>query len=192
MPDTTDSLRGTLVDAAADLSACVAAVDPARLEALADAVHGARAVFVCGAGRSLLVLRCLAMRLMHLGYTAHVVGDVTCPAFGPGDLLLCASGSGETEGTVRRAVRVRTLGGTVAALTIEEGSALGRAADVVVPIPGFTDKRPLAGREGRPTLPGGSLFEEAVLLVGDSLVVPLAERQGVPVDRAFSRHANLE
>lgn len=44
----------------------------------------------------------------------------------------------------------------------------------------------------RPILPGGSMFEQAMLVLGDSMVIPLAEAVNIPTDRAFVRHANLE
>ena len=43
------------------------------------------------------MIRGLAMRLMHMGYTSFVVGETITPAIQPGDLLVIASGSGSTE-----------------------------------------------------------------------------------------------
>jgi 6-phospho-3-hexuloisomerase len=64
-------------------------------------------------------------------------------------------------------------------------------ADHLVEVPVPTDE---VGDEGRDQalLPGGSLFEQATLLIGDAMVLPLAERRKVPTDRAFALHANLE
>lgn len=184
-------VTGAAAAGARELAACVEAVSEAQADALLEEIAAARAVFVVGAGRSLLMLRCLAMRLMHLGLTAYVVGDTTTPAFGPGDLLVCASGSGTTGSVLRVAERAHELGGRVAAFTIEATSPLGALADAVVEVPAFTDKRAVAGSE-LPTLPGGSLFEQAVLLLGDALVAPLGVRTGVACDHAFALHANLE
>jgi 6-phospho-3-hexuloisomerase len=64
-------------------------------------------------------------------------------------------------------------------------------ADVLVEVPAYTDKVHYEGLE-RPLLPGGSLFEQSVLLLGDSLVIPISEREGIPTDRMFALHANLE
>ncbi len=76
-------------------------------------------VFVAGAGRSGLVLRMAAMRLMHLGMTVHVAGDTTTPAISSGDLLLVASGSGTTSGVVKSAI-------IPAAQKTDHGSSLSR------------------------------------------------------------------
>ena len=50
-----------------------------------------------GAGRSGLVAKAFAMRLMHLGFTAYVVGETITPAMRPKDLLVIFSGSGRTK-----------------------------------------------------------------------------------------------
>jgi 6-phospho-3-hexuloisomerase len=62
----------------------------------------------------------------------------------------------------------------------------------VVKIPAYTDKRPESETNQKGILPGGSMFEEAVLLLADSLIVELALEQKIPTDRAFEKHANLE
>ena len=78
-------------------------VDPAQVAALVTELRLADRIFVTGAGRSGLVLKMAAMRLMHLGLTVHVVGETTAPAIRAGDLLLAASGSGTTAGVVKAA-----------------------------------------------------------------------------------------
>ncbi|WP_202983829.1 SIS domain-containing protein [Gilliamella sp. ESL0254] len=54
-------------------------------------------IFVYGTGRSGLMLKALAMRLMQLGLNAFVVGETTTPSTQQGDLLIVASASGETN-----------------------------------------------------------------------------------------------
>ena len=86
---------------AQQLTDCLSRVNESQLDALGEAILSADRIFVTGAGRSLLALRAIAMRFMHLGLTAYVVGDVTTPAFGAGDLLIAGSGSGTTGSVVR-------------------------------------------------------------------------------------------
>lgn len=181
--------RGTV-----ELAECVSQVDPSQLNALMEEICSASKVYSCGAGRSLLQMRCFAMRLMHLGFTSYVVGDTTTPAFEAGDFLIAASASGATSGVISIAKKAKSLGGRVAVLTTRPESELAELADLVVCVPAQTDKVPsVAGEEGRKTVfPGGSMFEQSVLIIGDALVVPLAERRGVPLNRMFALHANLE
>jgi hypothetical protein len=47
-----------------------------------------------GVGREGLMMKALAMRLMHLGLDAHVVGDMTTPPVAEGDLLIASAGPG--------------------------------------------------------------------------------------------------
>jgi 6-phospho-3-hexuloisomerase len=176
---------------ARQLASCLDRVDAAQLDELEDAIVAANRIFVVGAGRSLFMLRAFAMRLMHLGFTAYVVGDTTTPAFRPGDLLVAGSGSGTTSGVVNVARKAKELGGEVACFTIKPESALGQLADHIVAIPAYTDKENYEGME-KPVLPGGSEFESSILLLGDAMVVPLGEKRGIPTDRAFDLHANLE
>lgn len=176
---------------ATELAACVSRVDPEQLDNLMREIDAADRVYAYGAGRSLLQMRCFAMRLMHLGLTSYVVGDTTTPAFGPGDLLVVASASGTTSGVVRVARKAKDLGGCVAVLTTRADSELALLADVTIVVPAYTDKVPVSV-ERLPVFPGGSLFEQSVLVLGDALVMPLAERRGVPTNRMFALHANLE
>ena len=79
-----------------EISGVFQSVDPSQVAALVTELRLADRIFVTGAGRSGLVLKMAAMRLMHLGLTVHVVGEITAPAIRSGDLLLAASGSGTT------------------------------------------------------------------------------------------------
>ncbi len=185
------NIHETAAAAAIELSGTLQQINEAQIEELMNAVCEAKKVYTAGAGRSLLMLRCLAMRLMHLGFESYVVGDTTTPAFEKEDLLIVGSGSGETGGLVRIVEKVHAIGGKVAVLTIKKESTLGKMADILVEIPAYTDKVEYADMK-KPILSGGSMFEQSMLLLGDAMVLPLGEKKGVPTDRAFSRHANLE
>ena len=89
-------IKEILSDIASELERTFDALDEGELEELERRVLAADRVFVAAAGRSLLAIRGFAMRLMHFGFTAYVVGETVTPAIQPGDLLLIASGSGST------------------------------------------------------------------------------------------------
>jgi 6-phospho-3-hexuloisomerase len=163
--------------------------DPDGLDAVADLVSGAERVFVHGAGRSGLALRMTAMRLMHLGLTVHVVGEVTSPAIGEGDVLLTASGSGTTAGIVSAAEAAVEAGARVAAVTTASSSPLADAASAVVVVPA-AEKLDRSGSASAQY--AGGLFEQVVVLVGDALFHALWQRSGQSADDMWPRHANLE
>lgn len=159
------------------------------LDALAANVTGANRVFVVGAGRSGLALRMTAMRLMHLGLTVHVVGDVTAPAIRSGDVLLTASGSGTTGNIVRAAQSAVDAGAVVAAITTAASSPLAELASTVVIVPA-AGKRDRSGTASAQY--SGGLFEQLVVLIGDALFHALWQQGGVSADELWLRHANLE
>lgn len=53
-------------------------------------------IFVYGIGRSGLIAKMFAMRLMHLNYLVYIIGDVTTPSITSNDLIIIISNSGET------------------------------------------------------------------------------------------------
>ncbi|MBB3327065.1 6-phospho-3-hexuloisomerase [Microlunatus antarcticus] len=186
------SSTSTVVQIAEEISGVAARIqhdETAALEAAADRIRGARRVFVHGAGRSGIALRMVAMRLMHLGLEAHVVGEATAPALGEGDLLIAASGSGTTGSVVRVAEATRSAGGEVLALTTDDASPLAALATTTVVVPAAAK----SDRSSRVTAQyAGSLFEQSVLVVGDALFAVLWHRSGQDRDQLKARHANLE
>jgi 6-phospho-3-hexuloisomerase len=163
--------------------------DPAAMETFADLIASSSRIFVLGAGRSGLALRMTAMRLMHLGLRVHVVGEVTAPAIGAGDLLLTASGSGTTDGIVRAARTAVGVGAHVVTITTAPESPLGGLSNalIVVPAAGKLDRSGEASAQY-----AGSLFEQAVVLIGDAVFDALWRRSGATADELWPSHANLE
>ncbi|GCF94614.1 6-phospho 3-hexuloisomerase [Enterococcus florum] len=178
--------------AAIELAGTISNIDDEQVKVLTSLIKEKKRIFVTGAGRSLLMLKGFAMRLMHIGFDVFIVGEVTTPAFLADDLLIVATASGETKSLVSNSTRAKEYGGSVVALTIFEDSTIGKIADQVVKIPAYTDKLPESDINKRGILPGGSMFEEAVLLLGDSLIVELANEHKVDTSKAFENHANLE
>jgi 6-phospho-3-hexuloisomerase len=168
-----------------EIGEALARVREEQVAGLLEAVEQAGAVFVTGEGRSGLVARCFAMRLAHLGLSAHVVGETAAPALGKGDLLIAVSGTGASEITCARARLAAKHGGRVAALTASEGSSLASAADLAVVLPA-------AGGEGASVQFGGSLFEQSALVALDAMVLELQRRLGQSGEEMAARHATVE
>lgn len=164
-------------------------IRPGEAEALGEMILEAQRVFVVGQGRSGLVMKMFAMRLMQVGLAAFVVGDATTPAIAAGDLLIVGSGSGETPGAVSAARRAREVGARVEALTSRSASTLGGLADHLVIIPGSATKLDV---QHKSQLPLGSVLEQTMLVLVDCLCAWLAQRTGQDYEAMKSRHANLE
>lgn len=171
-----------------EIEAALARVEEGQARELEEAILSARAIFTTGEGRSGLVGRCFAMRLMHLGLESHVVGETVTPAIGPDDLLLAISRSGETTLTRERAALAARHGARVAAITGAPDSPLAAAAGLVLVIPGSAED-PQAATSAQF---GGSLFEQCALLCLDAIVLDLQQRLGRTDAEMRARHATLE
>jgi 6-phospho-3-hexuloisomerase len=169
---------------AAEEKEMLANMDEQAFDRLIERILSARRIFAFGAGRSALILRAFAMRLMQMGFSCFAVGDVTTPAIGEGDLLILGSGSGETEGVLRAAERAQSAKATVFAVTMREASRLFAIANDAIVLPGENDKNAL----------GATAFEGAMLLVFDAAIEALIERKPIPDAGGLLRrnHANLE
>lgn len=175
-----------------EVQRCVRSVDPSELERALDLLDSAPRVFLTGAGRSGLAIKAFAMRLMHKGAAAYMVGDVTTPAMGAGDVLVVGSGSGHTPSVVLHAETARRLGARVLLITIVADSPIGALADAIVVVPAPSPKAKCVGPPVRSQQAMGSLFEQALLLVCDAMVLASMLRHGIDPDDMFRRHANLE
>ena len=177
--------------AAEEIRSAVSGVDPAQMSALVDAIAAAHRIVVAGVGREGLMMRALAMRLHHLGLDSHVVGDMTTPPVGEGDLLLVSAGPGDFA-TIRALVGVaHSAGATCHCITGEPDGAIPGISDGVLVIPAQT----MASDEGKAVasiLPMGSLFEGAQFLVFECLVLLLRERLSVAPEAMRANHTNLE
>lgn len=172
-----------------ELQRTLHAVDPEQIGAAARNLRSANRIFTSGAGRSGLALKMAAMRLMHLGLTVHVAGEVTTPAIAAGDLLLVASGSGATSSVVHAAEVARKTGAGVLALTTAPASKLGELATGLIVIPAAAKQ----GNDGTVSRQyAGALFEQAVLLLMDALFQSLWREGGEAAEQLWKRHANLE
>ena len=77
-----------------ELRTVMYSIDDNAARELAELIDASPRIFLSGAGRSGLMVRAFAMRVMHAGKEVHVLGDVTTPSAKEGDLLIIASGSG--------------------------------------------------------------------------------------------------
>ena len=171
-----------------EVSSVISETDPAQATAFIDLVAGAQRVFVFGEGRSGLVARAFAMRLMQMGLEAHVVGETTTPSMRPGDVLVAVSGSGETASTVLFAENAKKAQGRVAAVLADRHTKLGGIADILMVIPGRA--RTGVGMDSM-QMPG-SLFEQAAFMFFDAAVTTLVQKRGESYPGMSKRHTNLQ
>jgi 6-phospho-3-hexuloisomerase len=165
-------------------------IQPETAERLCAELEAARRIACYGVGREGLMMKALCMRLMHLGLDAHVVGDMTTPPVGAGDLLVASAGPG-TFSTVLALLGVaRDAGARTVVVTAQPDGEASRQADVVIELPAQT----MADDSGPSTsvLPMGSLYEAVQLVFFDVVSLRLRERLGQGADEMRARHTNLE
>ncbi|MDF9839933.1 MULTISPECIES: 6-phospho-3-hexuloisomerase [unclassified Paenibacillus] len=172
-----------------ELQRSAAELDAGGVEQFAELLQRSGKIFVAGAGRSGLMGRAFAMRLMHAGRAAYVVGETVTPGIEAGDVLVLGSGSGETKGLVAMAEKAKAIGASVALVTIAPESTLGRLADYTVQLPGATKE---ASGERATIQPMASLFEQTLLVFYDAVILRLMEWTGQTTTQMFGKHANLE
>ena len=177
-------------DVLKELSNALAAISEDEIESFVRLILSANRVFLSGAGRSRRAVMAFCMRLMQMGFTAHMVGEVTTPSIEPGDLLVIGSGSGETPTLSCHAKRAGEVGANLALITISPQSSIGRLADVVVRIHAPSPKA--ANTDSESIQPMGSLFEQSLFLLLDVVVLQLMEKKKDTGAGMFEKHANLE
>lgn len=175
-------------------------LDEESIENFMKVINDSDHVFVIGAGRSGLVGKAFAMRLMHLGVRTYVVGETISPAIKDGDCIIAISGSGETNTIVSAAKTSKNRGAKVLALTSYTESTLGQLADVTLYVQGRTKveaddknylKRQIHGNYTSLT-PLGTAFELTSLVFLDGLICSLMNKMGKTEDDLKRRHTVLE
>ena len=173
-------------------------LDKEQVDTFLKTLLETKRVFVMGAGRSGLVAKAFAMRLMQLGIDAHVIGETTTPSLKGGDLLFTISGSGETDLVVSAAQISKKAGAKVGVLTSYPRSSLAKLADLVIVVPGRTKtetttdfvERELLG-EYAPVVPLGTLFEITAMVFLDGVTAALMSALGKKEEDLRARHATI-
>ena len=175
-------------------------LDEEAIEKFEDIIISSKNIFVTGAGRSGLAAKAFAMRLMHLGLSAYVVGETISPAIYEDDCIIAISGSGETNTIVSAAKIAKNRGSKVLALTSYPDSTLGQLCDSYILVKGRTKKevddenyikRQIHGNYTSLT-PLGTAFELTTLVFLDAIVSELMEKMHQTESDLKARHTVLE
>ncbi len=144
-------------------------------------------IFVYGAGRSGLVAKAFAIRLVHLGFQTFVIGETITAPVQRGDLVFIISGSGETMPAVMTAEIANNLGAHVVSITAKKKSEIAKFADITLYISSSCDEE-----ERKRYAPLGTLFEASVWILLDGIIAYLLDSKKETEEVMRSRHATLE
>ncbi|MCX6803942.1 MAG: 6-phospho-3-hexuloisomerase [Candidatus Diapherotrites archaeon] len=143
-------------------------------------------VFILGAGRSGLIAKAFAMRLIQLGLTSHVVGETTTPALTKNDLLISLSGSGETKTIIDIVLEAKEKGAKTIIITSNEKSSLAKISSIVIILKSKTKK------SGKSIQPLGSLFEQSAFIFLEATILGIMKKKKITEEIMKQNHANLE
>jgi len=146
-----------------------------------------RRIFVYGAGRSGLVAKAFAIRLVHLGFQTFVIGETITAPVKKGDLVIIISGSGETIPAVMTAEIAHKIGARVVSITGKRKSEIAKYADITLFISATCNDV-----ERKKYAPLGTLFEASVWILLDGIIADLLESKNETEEEMRSRHATLE
>ncbi len=152
-----------------------------------ELISSSNNVFVYGSGRSGLVGKTFAMRLMQLGLNSHFVGETTTPAVKGGDCVILVSKTGETQTAIQtaRIVDERVPGADIIVISASPDSTLVEFGDINVIIDIEN------GEEDNRYAPLGTVFEDTAMIFLDGLIAVLMEELGEEVADLKDRHPIL-
>ena len=165
-------------------------IDESQVKQFITEIRSANTIVSTGAGRVGMAVRGFTMRLGHLGLSAHMVGDSTVPSVGSGDLLMVASGSGETQTIVDLVTIAKKNGCRIALVTGNPASRMGQMADAIVHLSAPSKTKSIDGFISRQ--PMTTLNEQCLGLLFDAMVLSIMEQMHETHDTMWGRHSNLE
>ncbi|MGL4309977.1 MAG: SIS domain-containing protein [Paracoccaceae bacterium] len=174
-----------------ELSGVFSRIDTVQVDGLLDRIAAAKRIVVFGGGRERLQIMGFAMRLYHMGLDVAVEGDMTTPPVGPGDLLLVTCGPGQISTALALMGVARGAGSGVALITAQPQGKAAALSDYVLTLPAQTMADDQGARKSS-VLPMGSLFEGALFVLFEVMVLRLKERLNIDANAMRTRHTNLE
>lgn len=156
-------------------------VDKEKVGSAVDMILATNHVFVYGAGRSGIISKAFAMRLVQLGITVYSIGETITPIVSDRDLTILISNQGTTKSTLLVAQVCKNVKSKIIVLTSNDNAPLLKFADLSFILKIKKDYPDLA--------PLGTLFELNTLLFFDSLIAQLMSVMNENEKSMRSRHA---
>lgn len=174
-----------------EISNALSHIEPKETEKLVDDIVAAENVFVIGVGRVMMSLQAFVKRLTHIGIRAHCVGDITEPAITEKDILIVASGSGESVVPVAIAKKAREISvRRIIHIGSNPHGSVSNYTDYMVRIPVQT--RLYLSDEIKTEQIMTSLFEQALWIYCDILSMMILKKKRISIEELWKYHANLE
>lgn len=185
-------MKSTIEKVAEEVSLVLSSISEKEALDLSDRIKAANRIFVYGEGRSGLMGKAFAMRLMHGGFSVYVIGETITPSIESDDLLITISGSGSTSSILQFASQAKNTGAEIFLVTTNKESKIAEICSGVLIIPAATKYR--RATEPPTIQPLGNQFDQSVHLVLDAIIIATLKKgdQSSSHEEMKNRHANLE
>lgn len=176
-------------------------VDIKETMKLMSEINKAEKIFLCAVGRVNLSLQSFGKRLSHLGYNIELVGSLTEKPATKKDLLIIASGSGESIIPLTIAKKAKLLNVKIGLITSANKSSIKKICSFHVTIIAPTKevvktrkmKENLFDQSSKTKLsiqPMSTLFDQALHIYGDIVSLMIMKKQNKK--SLWKYHSNLE
>ena len=169
---------------------------------LINQIIKANRIFLLAIGRVNLSLQCFGKRLSHLGCKVELVGSLTEKPASKKDLLIVASGSGESIIPLHISKKAKSVGCKILHITSAKKSSIRNIADYVVELKAPTKivskikfKESLSDSASKTKLsiqPMSTLFDQALHIYGDIVSMQIIEKLRINKINLWKNHSNLE
>ena len=172
-----------------------------QTEVLINQIILANRIFLVAIGRVNLSLQCFGKRLSHLGFKVELVGSLTEKPATKRDLLIVASGSGESIVPLHITKKAKKIGCKILHITSAKKSSIRKLSNFVVeldaPIKKIKKNKnenlfDSASKTKGSIQPMSTLFDQALHIYGDIVSVLLIEKLKIKKKDIWKTHANLE
>jgi len=183
-------IKDTIVMILSEIKNTLLTLTEKEIDQFVEKVLFSKGIFVAGLGRSGILVRAFAMRLMQMGFTTYVVGETTTSSIGAGDVLVMISGSGETQHSYLILKDAKEAKGYTYLITAHQTSRMWDIAQGKIRISGPTKLSSLNRGKSKQFI--GSLFEQGAFIFLESVIDQLRTKIKMNSEEIMMRHTNLE
>ena len=176
------NVKSSVKNIISEISSVMEEINENTVEEVISEILKANKIFIVGAGRSGLVGKAFAMRLMQIGLRVYVVGETITPSMEEGDLLIAISNSGETRSVCLASQIAMSIKGNIVGITSNKNSRLAKKAtkSIIIDTKHRTDPNRFVQKGFHNEVPSfaplGTLFEVSTFLFFEGLIGSLMER----------------
>lgn len=172
-----------------EIDGVLSKVNPSEIKKLVDTIKNVKGnIIVCGAGRMGYSIQAFGMRLSHLGFSSFTLGDSNVPRTSKDDLVIIASGSGETRTMKVIAERALSTNTPVFLITSSPDSTIATMASDLLVLPANSS---LNG-SSESIQPMKTYIEQSTLILYDMIALHLMNELKISNNDMSQRHSILE